>query len=191
MRDDEADVGCNRPDVGNMIANSFELQKDRSHGQSSQRNSDLSCAFNGLTESCAMGKTRIPGNALREKHSPMYGQLLKKLFGAFMRVKHAKLQIEDGLTCHREIEMAGLDGSGMNRSYRHLKDALAQSGPIDVALSLEGREHGLEWEVLAQRMNVRPVVMQRDSARIGVSYSFQAKPILDFALLPVDGRQLG
>src|SRR5437667_3238755 len=114
-----------------MIANSFELQKDRSHDQSPQRNFDLSRAFNGLTESCAMGKTRIPGDALREKHGFRYGQLLKEFFRALMGVEHAELQIEDGLTCHREIEMAGLDGSGMDWSYRHLKDALAQSGPVD------------------------------------------------------------
>src|SRR5258708_36116466 len=157
-----------------MIANSFELQKNRSHDQSPQRNFDPSRAFNGLTESCAMGKTRIPGDALREKHSPMYGQLLKKLFGAFMSVKHAKLQIEDGLTCYREIEMAGLDGSGMNRPHWHLKDALAQSGPVDVAFSLESWQHRLQSKVLARRMNVRPVVMQRDSAQIGGSDSFQA-----------------
>jgi len=60
VRDDEADIGRNRSDVGNVIANSFELQKDRSHDQSPQRNVHLSRPFNGLTESCAMGKTRIP-----------------------------------------------------------------------------------------------------------------------------------
>src|SRR5260370_6685213 len=174
-----------------MIANSFELQKDRSHDQSPQRNFDPSRAFNGLTESCAMGKTRIPGDALREKYGLRYGQLLKEFFRALMGVKHAKLQIEDGLTCYREIEMAGLDGSGMNRPHWHLKDALAQSGPVEVAFSLESWQHRLQSKVLAQRMNVRPVVMQRDSARIRVSCSFQAKPILDFALLPIHGWELG
>src|SRR5260370_8835867 len=119
-----------------MIANTFELQKERSHDQSPQRNFDLSGAFNGLTESCAMGKTRIPGNALREKHSPMYGQLLKKLFGAFMRVKHAKLQLEDGLTCPREIALAGLHGSGMNLSYRPLTAAIAQTATLHLPSSL-------------------------------------------------------
>src|SRR5258708_33563057 len=150
-----------------MIADSFEFQKDRSHDQSPQRNFDLRRAFNGLTESRSVGKTRIPGDALREKHSPMYGQLLKKLFGAFMRVKHSKLQIEDGLTGHREIEMARLDGSGMNRPDRHLKDALPQSRPVDVAFAFEGRQDRLAWGVPAQWMQVRRVVVERDTQRRG------------------------
>src|SRR6516164_595028 len=137
-----------------------------------------------------MGKTRIPGDALREKHGSMYRQLLKELFRALMRIEHAELQIEDRLTGHRKIEMAGLDGSGMNRSDWHLKDAFTQSGPIDVAFSLERRQHGFECEVLAQRMNIRPVVVQGDPARIRMSDGFQPKPILDFALLPVHGGQL-
>src|SRR6266487_3045906 len=116
-----------------MIANSFEFQKDRSHDQSPQRNFDLSRAFNGLTESCAMRKTRIPGDALREKHSFRYGQLLKEFFRALMGIEHAQLQIEDRLTSYGEIEMAGLDGSGMNGPDRYLKDTFAQSGPVDVA----------------------------------------------------------
>src|SRR5271169_6331232 len=123
-----------------MIANSFELQKDRSHDQTPQRNFHLSRAFNGLTESCAMGKTRIPGDALREEHGFRYGQLLKELFRALMRIEHAKLQIEDRLARDREIEMAGLDGSCMNRPHRHLKDPFAQRGPVDVAFSLERRK---------------------------------------------------
>src|SRR5260221_11053129 len=143
-----------------MIADSFEFQKDRSHDQSPQRNFDLSRAFNGLTESRSVGKTRIPGDALREKHSPMYGQLLKKLFGAFMRVKHSKLQIEDGLTGHREIEMARLDGSGMNRPDRHLKDALPQSRPVDGPFSFEGRRHRAVWQVLAHCSDIGPVVVE-------------------------------
>src|SRR5260370_15410918 len=120
-----------------MIANSFELQKDRSHDQSPQRNFDLSRAFNGLTESCAMGKTRIPGDALREKYGFRYGQLFKEFFRALMRIEHAELQIEDRLTRHREIEMAGLAGSGMDRPDWHFKDPCAPSGAVDVALYLE------------------------------------------------------
>ena len=137
-----------------------------------------------------MRKTRVPGDALREKHSFRYGQLLKEFFRALMGIEHSQLQIEDRLTGYREIEMAGLDGSRMNRPYRNLKDAFAQSGSVDVAFSLERRQYCLKQKVLAQGMNIRPVVMQGDLARIGVSDGFQPKPILDFPLLPVHGGQL-
>ena len=138
-----------------------------------------------------MRKTRIPGDALREKHGFVYRQLLEEFFRALMGIEHSKLQIEDRLTRHREIEMAGLDDSGMNRPHGHLKDAFTQSGPVDVAFSLERRQHGLERKVLAQGMNIGPIVMQGDPARIGVSDGLQAKPILDFALLPVHRGQFG
>ncbi len=170
--DDEADIRGDRSDVGNMIANSFELQKDRAHDPCPQRKFHLSGAFNGLAESCSMGKTRIPGDAFRKEHGLVYGQFFEEFFRALVGIEHAKLQIKDGLTCHSEIKMTGLDGSGMNRAHWHLKDAFTQSRPIDVALSLEGREHGLESEVLAQGMNIWPVVVQGDPARIGVSDSF-------------------
>src|ERR1039457_2129927 len=39
-------------------------------------------------------------------------------------------------------------------------------------------------------MNIRPIIMQGDPARIGVSGGFEAKPILDLALLPVHSREL-
>src|SRR5579859_608570 len=40
-------------------------------------------------------------------------------------------------------------------------------------------------------MNIRPVVMQGDPARIGMSDGLQAKPILYFAFLPVHGWLFG
>src|SRR5438309_11978264 len=106
-----------------MIANSFELQKDRSHDQSPQRNFHLNSALNGLTESCSMRKTRVPGDALRAKHSFRYGQLLKEFFRALMGIEHSQLQIEERITGYRVMEMAGLDGFRMNGAYRKLKDA--------------------------------------------------------------------
>src|ERR1700680_1246914 len=38
-------------------------------------------------------------------------------------------------------------------------------------------------------MDVRPIVVQRNSAGIRMSGRFQSKPVLDLALLPVHGRQ--
>src|ERR1039458_5353530 len=108
-----------------------------------------------------------------------------------MGVEHSKLQIEYRFTRHREIEVARLDDPSMDRPYGHLQDTFTESWPVDVAFPLEGRQHGFEGKVLAQGVNVGPIVMQGDPTGIRVSNGLQAKPILDFALLPVDGRQFG
>src|SRR5258707_15710885 len=99
-----------------------------------------------------------------------------------MCVEHSKLQIEDGFTRHREVEVARLDDSGMDRTYGYLQDTFTEGRPVDVAFSLEGREHGFKRKVLAQGINVGPIVVQGDPAGIWVSHGLQTKPILDFAL---------
>ncbi len=86
-----------------------------------------------------------------------------------MGVEHAKLQIEYGFTRDREIEVSRFDDSRMDRPHGHLKDAFTQSRTIEVALSLEGRQLGVERKVLAQGINVGPIVMQRHPAGIRVS----------------------
>ena len=40
-------------------------------------------------------------------------------------------------------------------------------------------------------MNVRPVVMEGNSTRIGMADGFESEPVLNLTLLPVQGRQLG
>ena len=56
-----------------------------------------------------------------------------------------------------------------------------------VALALKRRQFGAQVEVFAQRIDFRPVVVQRAAARIGMADQFQAEQVLDFALLPVHG----
>ncbi len=108
-----------------------------------------------------------------------------------MRIEHAQLQVEDGLAGDGKIEVAGLDDAGMNRANRNVEDAFSVRGPVDVPLTFERRQHGVEREILAQRMHVGPVIVQGHAPRIGMSDGFEAEPILNLALLPVDGRQLG
>ena len=118
------------------------------------------------------------------------GRCLEELLGAFVRVEHAQLQVEDGLAGHREVEMAGLDDAGVHGAHGNLEHAFAQRRPVDVPLAFEGRQDLSQRKVLAQRMHVRPVVVQRHAARIGVAGGFEAEPVLDLALLPVHGGQL-
>ncbi len=79
----------------------------------------------------------------------------------------------------------------MDGAYGHLQDTFTESRPVDVALTLEGRQHGFERKVLAQGINLGPVVMQGDPAWIRVINGLQAKPILDFAFLPVHRGEFG
>src|ERR1017187_4663016 len=87
--------------------------------------------------------------------------------------------------------MPGLDDAGVDRAYGNLEDALAQGGAIDVALAFEGRQDLAQGKAFEQGMDVGPVVVERDAPWIGMTGGFEAEPVLDLALLPVDGGQLG
>ena len=87
--------------------------------------------------------------------------------------------------------MAGLDDAGVNRAHRNPKDAFAERGTIDVLFAFERRQHGVDGKVFAQRMHVGPVVVQGDAARVGMALGLDAEPVLNLALLPVDGGKLG
>src|SRR5260370_16996770 len=160
IRHHKPDIGCDGPNITNVITESFQFQQDGAHHQRAQREFYPGRAFDGLTERCAMRETRISGNAFRQENSFVYRQLLEKFFGALMGVEHAKLQIEYGFTCDREVELPRLDDSRMDRSHGHLKDAFPQSRTIDVAFSLEGCQLAIEWTVLAQWINSEPLIMQ-------------------------------
>src|ERR1019366_3248693 len=105
--------------------------------------------------------------------------------------EHAELQVEYRLTGDSETEVAWFDDAGVNRSDRDLKDAFAEGRPIDVPFTREGRKHAIDWKVFPHWMNVGPVIVQRNTSRVGMAFEMDAEPILDFALLPVQRRQLG
>ena len=118
-----------------------------------------------------------------------HGDVLEQLLRAFVRVEEADLEIEHRLAGHAEKEMARLDDARMNRPDRDLEHAFAFDLAELVPLALERRQHGVQVEVLPQRINFRPVVVQRAAAGIGMAFELEAEQILYFALLPVDGGQ--
>src|ERR1035441_617010 len=87
--------------------------------------------------------------------------------------------------------MAGLDDPRMHGADRNLEDALPQGGAIDVALAFEWRQDLAQRKTLAQGMHIGPVIVQRDTPRIGMTRGFEAEPVLDLAFLPVHGGQPG
>src|SRR5947209_19573344 len=60
-----------------------------------------------------------------------------------------------------------------------------------MAFSLERRQMRIDGEILEQRMNIGPIVVQSNPPRVGVPRGRQSKPVLDFAFLPVQRRQFG
>src|SRR6266511_5908630 len=83
--------------------------------------------------------------------------------------------------------MARLDNPGVHWSDRHLKDAFAFDRAELVSLALKRRELRAQVEVLAERIDLRLVVVQRAAARVGMADQFEPEQVLDFTLLPVDG----
>src|SRR5689334_2754555 len=95
--------------------------------------------------------------------------ILKQLLSAFMRVEKANLQIKHRLACYAEQKMAGLDDSGMNRPDRHLKHTFAFDVAEFVPLAGKGSKPGLQVEIFSQGMNLRPIVVQRATAWVGMA----------------------
>ena len=187
----ESDVGGDRPDIADVVADAFQFQQDRPHDARARGKFDLRGGLDGLAERGSVREGRIARDALRQENGAMDGHVFEQLLGALVGIEHAQLQIQNRLAGHGEIEVAGLDDAGMDRSHRNLEDAFPQRGPVDVALSFERRQHLAQGKILAQGMNVGPVIVQRDAARIGMSAGFQAEPVLDFAFLPVHRGQVG
>src|ERR1019366_7479499 len=73
IRYDEANIVCNGPDVGDMIADALQVQQDGPHRQTAERHFNIGRTLDGLTESRTVGKTRISRNALRQKNGFVYG----------------------------------------------------------------------------------------------------------------------
>ncbi len=135
-------------------------------------------------------KAESPEMLSAKKDCAVNGEILEELFGSLVRVEHAQLQVEDRLAGDGEIEVAGLDDAGMNRADGNLEDAFAVGRPVDVPLAFKRGQHRFERKALAHRMHVGPVIVERNAARIRMPNGFEAKPILNLALLPVDCWQL-
>ena len=159
----ESDIGRDGSDICDVICNSFEFEEDGAKELCTRRNFDLCCPLDGLAECGAVGECRIARNTLGQKHGAFEGEILE------------------------ELEVARLDDAGMNRADRNLKDALSVGRPVEVPLPLKWGQHGVERKALAQRMHVRPVIVERHATRIRMPYGFEAEPILNLSLLPVDG----
>jgi hypothetical protein len=186
----ESNIVGDGSDIGDVICNSFQFEQNGAHELRAFRDLDLRCLLDGLAECRAVGERRIARNALGQKHGAVNGEILEELLGSLVRVEHAELQIEDRLAGDGEVEVAGLDDAGVNGADRNLEDALTVSGPVDVLLAFKRGQHGVERKILAQRMHIGPVIVERHAARIRMPCGFEAEPILNFAFLPVDGGQL-
>ena len=114
--------------------------------------------------------------------------MFKQFLRALVRVKKPDLEVEHRFAGDAEPEMARLDDAGMHRPHRHLEHAFAFDLAELVPFAGEWRQHRPQIEILAQRKDLRPVVVQRAPARVGMPDEFHAEQVLDFAFLPADGR---
>ena len=114
------------------------------------------------------------------------GQVLKQFLRAFVGVEQPQLQIEHGLACHTEEEVAWLNDAGVDRADRNLEHTFSFDFAEFMANPCEGRELRPQIEVLAQGMNLRPIIVQRAAVRVRMAHQFESEHVLHFPLLPVD-----
>jgi len=136
-----------------------------------------------------MRKTGIPGDAFGQGHAVSDRDILEQLLGAFMRVEEANLEVEHRFASHAEEEMARFDNAGVHRAHGNLEDAFAFHDSELVAFSLEGGQNRFQIEILSQRIDFGPVVVERATAGIRVAFELQAEEVLDFTFLPVGRGQ--
>ena len=113
------------------------------------------------------------------------GQIFKKLFGPFVNVEHAQLQIKHGFSCNAEEEMARFNDASMNGADRDLEDTLALYGAEFVPVALKRGKLCAHIEIFAERKNFGPVVVKSAAARVWVADKFEAEHVLNFAFLPI------
>src|SRR5713101_3092796 len=75
----------------------------------------------------------------------------------------------------------------MHRADRNLKHAFAFDRTEFVPRAGERRKPGVRVEIFAQWINLRPVIMERATARVWVADQFDPEQVLDFPFLPVGG----
>ena len=148
--------------------------------------SDSRRLFNGLAESRAVRKARIARRCFPPGRPRAATADCSNSFQSLCACRTCAIAGRGWAPRRRRIEVPRFDDAGVDRPDRNLKHAFAQGRPVDVLFALERRQHGVDGKVLAQRVNVGPIVMQCDAAGVGVPIGHQAEPILNLALLPVD-----
>ena len=185
-RDREGDIGCDSPDVRDMVVDALELEEHDAEVAGARRRLDVGQPLDrvGVREGVADG--RVSGDRLRQEQPVAPGQPLEALLDALVHVEQPELEVEDRLSGDSESEMAGLDDAGVDRPHREVEDALARDRPIRAELPAHAR-HGLPVvEVLPQRPGaLRPVVVQGDPVRVGMALGRRPEIVHDLALEPV------
>ena len=184
---DESHVSADGPDIGDMVIDPLQFQANGAERPGTGGNRHAGGAFDGVAESGGVGKARIARDALGQPHAMVQRQVFEELLRALVDVKHPQLQVKHRFAGHAEEEMPGLDDARMDRPDRHLEHAFAFHGAELVSLALEMGQHGFQVKILAQGINLGPIVVQGAAAGIGMADQLQAEPILDLAFLPIHG----
>ena len=164
--DHEADVRRDGSDIGDVVVDALQFQQDGAH-ERARGGTSISAALSTAWQNAVPCENAESPEMLSARNTARWmGRFFEELLGALVRVEHAQLQVEDGLAGDGEVEVAGLDDAGMNRADGNLEDAFSERRPVDVLLAFERRQDLVERKVLAQRMHVGPVIVQRDAARI-------------------------
>src|SRR5215813_1941607 len=103
------------------------------------------------------------------------GQVLEQFFCPFVHIKHPQLQVEDWFARYAEKKVSRLDNARVDRSHGHLKNTLAFHLTKFMPWPVELRKFRAQIEILAQRIDLRPIVVQRTAARVRMANEFEAE----------------
>jgi hypothetical protein len=119
------------------------------------------------------------------------GHSLKSLLRSLVNVEQPQLEVQDRFAGDAKPKMPGLDDAGVHRADRHLEHPLTDHRSERMERSRDARHDTVVGKILAQRPRaIRPIVVERDPRRIGMTDRDEAEEIHDLALEPVRRRIL-
>ena len=187
--DGEGHVGGDGADVGDVVIEAFEFQADGAQGPGAGWSFKRRGPLDRMAEGSRVSKAGVAGDALRQADAMRDRNVFKEFLGAFVGIEKADLEIKDRFAGNAEEEMAGFNDARVDRTHRDLKDTFAFDLAEFVAFARERSQDRPQVEILTKRIDFWPIIVERAPARVGMAFEFEAEEVLDFALLPIGGRE--
>src|SRR5258708_25021537 len=103
-----------------MVGQPLQFQENGSDPLGASGNLNFRRAFHGLAKSGSVGKTRVPGNTLRQVNGAIHWQLFEAFLDSLVNVEHPQLQIQDRFSGDGKVKVSWLDDAGVNGSHGNL-----------------------------------------------------------------------
>ena len=169
-------------EVAEVVGDAFALEQQRAQPGRPLRNHATEGAFAGHAVGPGEGDRGVARDAGRQRMSARQPDLLEPFLDTAVRVAEALLEAQHLFAHHRETEVPGLDGTGVDRADGDLVHAIAFDAHVRIRLPGAGRDFA-HVRVAAQRETAyRPRAVLQPRACVDRAGCDMAEEIVDRAL---------